>query len=77
MSRIKTPEQHEAEYTWLSPAEVKDQIGVGSVEAVRALIKGGHLEAVDVSRSSAKRYKVPQRAIEKFLAESRRRVVAG
>lgn len=72
--RTKTPEQREAEFNWLSPSEVVDRIGVDSEDMVRQLIREGHLEAIDVSRSSRPRYKISPRAIEKFLAESRRRV---
>ena len=41
MSRTKTPEQHEAEYSWLSPSEVKEMIGADSVGAVLDLIADG------------------------------------
>lgn len=72
--RTKTPEQYEADYQWLPPAVVAGQIGVDSADTVRQLIRDGHLEAIDVSRSSKPRYKVSPKAIAKFLAESRRRV---
>lgn len=76
MSRTKTPEQHEAEYNWLSPREAKDRIGVGDEDTVRQLIRDGHLDAIDVSRSSRPRYKVSPKAIEKFLRESAERVAS-
>jgi len=72
--RTRTPEQHEADYRWLTPSEAMDLIGVDSVEMVRELIRDGHLKAIDVSRSTVPRYKVSPDAIAEFLAESRRRV---
>ena len=74
MTRTKTPEQHVAEYTWLRPTEVADRIGVDTVEAVRQLIRAGHLDAIDVSRSQKPRYRGSEEAVAAFLTESRRRV---
>lgn len=74
--RTKTAEQHEAEYRWLKPSEVVERIGVDSVSTVRDLIREGHLEAIDVSRSSRPRYRVSPEAVDAFLAESRRRVAS-
>lgn len=72
--RTKTPEQHEAEYRWLTPTDVAPLIGVESADTVRELIREGHLEAIDVSRSKRPAYRVSQQAIDSFLKESRRRV---
>ena len=72
--RTKTPEQHEAEYRWLKPSEVLERLGLDSVSAVRDLIRDGHLQAIDVSRSSRPRYRISPEAVEAFLVESRRRV---
>lgn len=72
--RTRTPEQQQARYVWLSPSEVAPMIGVESEDQVRELIRGGHLEAINVSRSSVPRYKVSPAAVEKYNAESRKRV---
>lgn len=75
--RTRTPEQHEAEYRWLKPSDVAPMIGVESDDTVRELIRDGHLEAIDVSRSSRPSYRVSPEAVEAFLEESRRRVASG
>lgn len=72
--RTKTPEQHEAEFRWLTPSQVAPRIGVESVDTVRELIREGHLEAIDVSRSKVKRYRVSPDAVDAFLRASRKRV---
>lgn len=72
--RTRTPEQAEAEYNWLSPSAVAPMIGVDSEDQVRELIRSGHLEAIDVSRSSKPRYKVSPKAVEKYNRESANRV---
>lgn len=50
--RTRTPEQHHAAYNWLTPAEVAARLRIG-VGAVRALIRDGHLKALDISRRMA------------------------
>lgn len=72
--RTKTPEQHVAEYQWYKPSDVAEMIGVDSVDTVRSLIREGHLDAIDVSRSSRPSYRVSPDAVDAFLEESRRRV---
>lgn len=72
--RTRTPEQNQALFTWLKPSEVAPLIGADTEAQVRDLIRGGHLEAIDVSRSSKPRYRVSPKAIEKYNAESAKRV---
>lgn len=72
--RTKTPTQHEAEYRWLTPSAVAPMIGVESADTVRELIRDGHLEAIDVSRSTRPAYRVSPAAVDAYLAESKRRV---
>jgi hypothetical protein len=77
MSRTKTPEQHEAEYTWLSPSEAAPRLGGISPEQVRTLIREGHLAppgVMDVSRGERPCYRISPDAIERFNRESERRV---
>lgn len=73
----KSPEQHEAEYTWLSPAEVAVRIGVGDPDTVRELIREGYLcppGVMDVGRGKLPRYKISPAAVERFIADSEARV---
>ena len=72
--RTKTPDQAVAEYNWLTPSEVAPMIGAATDDAVRALIRDGHLEAMDVSRSSKPRYRISKVAVEAFIEESKARV---
>lgn len=72
--RTRTPDQHEAEYRWLKPSQVAEMIGVESVDTVRELIREGHLEAIDVSRSTRPSYRVSPAAVDAFLEQSRKRV---
>lgn len=72
--RTKSPDQFEAEYNWLTPAEVAPMLGYDTPGTVRELIRAGHLEAMDVSRGKRPSYRISPRAVEKFKAESRERV---
>jgi excisionase family DNA binding protein len=77
MSRTKSPEQHQAEYTWLTPAQAADRLGGVSEDHVRELIRDGHLRppgVMDVSRSRVPRYRISPEAIERFIAESEARI---
>lgn len=74
MSRTKTPEQHQAEYNWLTPSQVAGKIGVESADTVRQLIRDGHLSAMDVSRSSRPSYRIPQAEVDRYITESFERV---
>lgn len=73
MSRTKTPEQHQAEYNWLTPGQVSERLDI-EVDTVRDLIRDGHLRAMDVSRSRRPRYRVPQAEVDRYIAESFERV---
>jgi excisionase family DNA binding protein len=73
-------EQERARYTWLTPSEVAERIGVESVDTVRELIRDGHLAppgVMDVSRSSRPRYRISPEAVDRFIRESERRVKVG
>ncbi len=72
--RTKTPAEHEAEYTWLTPKEVGPMIG-WLEEKVRELIRDGHLEGIDVARGQRPAYRVSPEAVARFLEESRQKVL--
>jgi len=54
----------------LTPAQVAAKLAI-DVDGVRALIRAGHLVAVDVGRGARKRprYRVPAEALESFIEQ--------
>lgn len=64
--RTKTPAQHEAEYNWLTPSEVAELID-SDAGTVRAMIQGGEFEAMDISRSQRRRYRISPASVDAFL----------
>lgn len=78
--RTRSPEEAEATYRWLTPAQVAERIGVESAATVRELIREGHIRGpgvMDVSRSKVPRYRIAEEAVDRFLRESEERVGAG
>ena len=78
MSRTKTPEQYEAEYNFLTPSQAGERLGVAA-STICELIRNGHLTGpgvLDVSRSSKPRYRISEKALERYLQASEERVLA-
>jgi hypothetical protein len=84
MSRTLSPDEQEARYTWLTPAQAARVIGAdaagskdGGAEFVRSLIRDGHLgrpgEIRNISRSAVPRYLIHPRAAERYNQESVRK----
>lgn len=72
------PEKLQAEYTWLRTSEVAAMLGVDA-QTVRGLIKDGHLDppgVMDVSRSSRPRFMVSRARLDRFIADSEKRVAS-
>ena len=83
---MRTATEWEAEFNWLTPSEFAKRVGLltdsgnPSTELVRQMIRDGSSEALqpplvkDVSRSTRPRYRIHPDAVEKYEAESIRRV---
>lgn len=83
---MRTPDQWQTEYTWLSPRAFAERVGLvndsgqPSEDLVRRIIRAGTSDALkpprvkDVSRSGRARYRIHPDAVALYEAESLRRV---
>jgi len=83
---VRTPEQWQAEFVWLSPRAFAERVGLvndaghPSEDLVRRIIRAGTSDALkpprvkDVSRSGRARYRIHPDSVALYEAESLRRV---
>jgi len=74
MSRVLSPDEQEARYTWLTPAQAALAIGASGVGYVRSLLRDGKLghpgEIMDIGRGKTPLYRIHPRAVERYRRES-------
>lgn len=86
MSRTRSPEEEQARYTWLTPAQVAERIGAnasgakdGGAAFVRGLVRAGEIgregEVMDIGRGKHPVYVIHPRAVDRYIRESVDRII--
>lgn len=67
---MRTTEQVQAEYTWLSPAEFGRRFGGASAEFVREMIARGEVRALNLNDGGRRpEYRIPHDELDRLLKE--------